>query len=444
MVRESAAPLATTVAHIPRHRARSPDILPQVRDHLRAVHHQALRRPSAAVVVLEPDDVVLAGVGAAAAPRRSPAPRRARWRSGASRPAARRRTRPSARPSRRRRACRSPCPGPPPSARSGARASGTTAGGAGCTWIRLTLNPSPSSRTCQEPQGRSSLSRDTASCWIMHPLRSAGPHSEVGSGHCDSCDGGPHRVRDRSVFRARSDSGIRCSAQAGARAGRPRGRPRPPGRRAGRRPRAAASSGTLRLTRASAIGPSSWWRARGADEADDLLAEQQVGADARAAGSRSRRGAAASAGAAAGRGCARGRRSPGRGSSPCPGGRPVPIQPTSLGIVRWSVSSPSRGSPRAIRSASKAHSPQAGPAASAYAVEPVARDELVAAYGRRRGRTPGDGELGGHVGDLDPHHEPHPVEELDQRRGLAGLGVGGERLAVVDAVRTRARRGPAG
>ncbi len=35
-------------------------------------------------------------------------------------------------------------------------------------------------------------------------------------------------------------------------------------------------------------------------------------------------------------------------------------------MVRWSVSTPNRGSPRAIRSASKAHSPQAGPAASAY------------------------------------------------------------------------------
>ena len=44
-----------------------------------------------------------------------------------------------------------------------------------------------------------------------------------------------------------------------------------------------------------------------------------------------------------------------------------PIQPTSLGMVRASVSRPNRGSPRAIRSASKAQVPAAGPAASAYA-----------------------------------------------------------------------------
>ena len=44
----------------------------------------------------------------------------------------------------------------------------------------------------------------------------------------------------------------------------------------------------------------------------------------------------------------------------------MPIQPTSLGIVRASVSTPNRGSPRAIRSASNAQSPAAGPAASAY------------------------------------------------------------------------------
>src|SRR4029079_9980981 len=85
----------------------------------------------------------------------------------------------------------------------------------GSTWMRLTLNPSLSSRTCQETQGRSSLSRDTAPCWIMHPLRSAGPHSEVGSGHCDRCDEGPHTVRDNWCFMSGADRGMRFSAQVG-------------------------------------------------------------------------------------------------------------------------------------------------------------------------------------------------------------------------------------
>jgi hypothetical protein len=45
-------------------------------------------------------------------------------------------------------------------------------------------------------------------------------------------------------------------------------------------------------------------------------------------------------------GCARAERSPGRASSPCPGARPGPIQPALSGMVRRSVSCPSRGSPR--------------------------------------------------------------------------------------------------
>ena len=71
-----------------------------------------------------------------------------------------------------------------------------------------------------------------------------------------------------------------------------------------------------------------------------------------------------------------------------------PIQPTSLGIVRWSVSRPRRGSPRAIRSASKAHRPHAGPAASAYVGElgraattsyvPATVGELARGAGARR------------------------------------------------------------
>ena len=49
------------------------------------------------------------------------------------------------------------------------------------------------------------------------------------------------------------------------------------------------------------------------------------------------------------------------------------------------------------------------------------------------GRSPGDGELVGDLDHLDPHHEPHPVEELDQWGSEAGLGVGREGLSVVDA-----------
>ena len=75
---------------------------------------------------------------------------------------------------------------------------------------------------------------------------------------------------------------------------------------------------------------------------------------------RCRRGAAARADAAGGRGCAPARRPPGRGSSPSPGARPAPIQPTSCGSVRWSVSRPSRGTAAATRSASSAQVPAPG------------------------------------------------------------------------------------
>jgi hypothetical protein len=38
------------------------------------------------------------------------------------------------------------------------------------------------------------------------------------------------------------------------------------------------------------------------------------------------------------------------------------------------------------------------------------------------------------VGDLHPHHEPHPVQPFDGRRCGAGLGVRPEGLAVIDPV----------
>jgi hypothetical protein len=46
---------------------------------------------------------------------------------------------------------------------------------------------------------------------------------------------------------------------------------------------------------------------------------------------------------------------------------------------------------------------------------------------------PDDREVVGHVGDLDPHEELHPLEECHQGGASALLGVSPERLAVVDA-----------
>ncbi len=84
-----------------------------------------------------------------------------------------------------------------------------------------------------------------------------------------------------------------------------------------------------------------------------------------------------------------------------------------------------------MRRASKAHRPHGWPGRRGVRLEAVAGDEVVRRVGAVAG-APGDGDLVGDVGDLDPHQEPHPVEEPDECGGLAGLGVGGERLAVVD------------
>jgi hypothetical protein len=65
--------------------------------------------------------------------------------------------------------------------------------------------------------------------------------------------------------------------------------------------------------------------------------------------------------------------------------------------------------------------------------QPLARDKVVRRRVAALGRAPGDRLVGGDVGDVDLHQEAHPVEELDERGRPAGLGVGGERLAVVDA-----------
>ena len=107
-------------------------------------------------------------------------------------------------------------------------------------------------------------------------------------------------------------------------------------------------------------------------------------------------------------------------------------------MVRWSVSMPE---PRlAASDPERLERPEAArrPGRLGVRRQRGAGHEFVRRIGAGvvagRGRTPGDGQLGRHVGDLDAHHEPHPVQPGDQLGGLTGLGVGGERLAVVVAV----------
>ena len=90
------------------------------------------------------------------------------------------------------------------------------------------------------------------------------------------------------------------------------------------------STGTLRLTMAERDRSELVVPGTGPDEADDLLAVARGRCHARAAGCRSRPGAASSGAAAAGRACAPGPRSPGRGSSPCRGVRRCRSSP-----LRW-------------------------------------------------------------------------------------------------------------
>ena len=151
-----------------------------------------------------------------------------------------------------------------------------------------------------------------------------------------------------------------------------------------------------------------------------------------AAGSPSRRGAAAPAGAADGRGCGPARPSPGRGSSPCRG---APRRRSSR--PRWGSCGGRcrcRAAARRARCAAPRRptgrtparpprrTPRGGRGAPGRSGQP---------FGRSR-RTPHHGEVVDE-GDLDAGHELHPLEPLRQRRARAGLGVGGERLAVVDA-----------
>ena len=124
----------------------------------------------------------------------------------------------------------------------------------------------------------------------------------------------------------------------------------------------------------------------------------------------------------------------------------MPIQPSSCGMVRWSVSKPRRGRCCSTRSASYARIPAGGPACCGVRLQVGARQEEVAAvrrlaYGdalRHVGDRPGgqvdDRELRGAVGDLDPVEELHRLQVGEQRALRAGLDVGPDRLAVVDQV----------
>ena len=190
-----------------------------------------------------------------------------------------------------------------------------------------------------------------------------------------------------------------------------------------------ASTGTLRLTSARAIGPSSWWRAleptkpmsrpswdtgepggrkavlravevqqhqaarrptEGVDPRDGLLAavaalvEVHRRADpADLVGDRAVVGVEAEAGLAA--------LDPQRLEGPEPGG---------------------------------------GPGSVGVRLEAVAGHQVVAAGSRRPDAT---SRQVVDERDLDAGHELHPLQPLDQRRTRARLGVGGEGLAVVDA-----------
>ena len=110
-------------------------------------------------------------------------------------------------------------------------------------------------------------------------------------------------------------------------------------------------------------------------------------------------------------------------------------------MVRWSVSRPSRGSPRGDPQRLEGPQPRRGAASATPRPTSARRPPRRPAPRRRRAD---DGEVVGHVGDLDAHHEPHPVEELDERGRGAGLGVRPSSPRRRRSRRARARRGPAG
>ena len=96
-------------------------------------------------------------------------------------------------------------------------------------------------------------------------------------------------------------------------------------------------------------------------------------------------------------------------------------------MVRSSVSTPTRQMPAAMRSASHAQVPTGAPSSSGSVVSDVRGCRLQVSPAVP---TTARSVTSSH---LDPGHEAHAVEERDQRRPGAGLGVRQERLAVVDA-----------
>ena len=194
---------------------------------------------------------------------------------------------------------------------------------------------------------------------------------------------------------------------------------------------------------ASAIGPEFRVVRGRSDPADRALLPPAPAHRAREA---RRRGAAAPAGAAGDRGCACGPRFPARGSSPCSDAPPSAARAARSGCVRWSVSKPSRGRRAATRAASKAAWPTSGTPSAATTVI----DAPLGAPADRRPRAcdarsdPSSARAASPASPtavstaraiarhLDPEHEAHPLQVVDERRSRARLDVDPGRLAVVD------------
>ena len=228
--------------------------------------------------------------------------------------------------------------------------------------------------------------------------------------------------------------GGRVNAAEGGRAGRPRDRRRPPGR-AGR-PSASrtASRSTLRLTMARAIGPELVVARGAADEPDGATVEQQVGA-----GARQPVGGAVEV---------QHRQPPRRPAEGVHAGDGLLAAVAALVEVDGGADPPGFVGDRAVvgvdaepRLAPGDAQGLEGPQCRTAARPPGRRPPAGrGAPGRTPShgsvsadRSPGDGDVVGDDRDLDAHHEAHPVEELHQCCAPAGFGVGGERLAVVDA-----------
>ena len=193
-----------------------------------------------------------------------------------------------------------------------------------------------------------------------------------------------------------------------------------------------ASTATLRLIRASAIGPSSWWRA----EVPTKPTAFSPSGDVRAAD-----------GQAVLRAVEVQQRQPTRRAA-----ERVHARDGLLPAVAALLEVDGRADPaelvgdRAVvgveaearlapRDAQRFEGPQPGSRAGCFGVrlEAIAGHEVVRRSALARRRAPRHRGRRGVESDLDAHHEAHPVQEVDQRLAGARLGVRDERLAVVDA-----------